>query len=508
MTDVINAISLHRCADDRHRIRFKAGDQMRSLTLAELDEKATAVARRLRLHGIQPRDRVGVMSRNCLAWVLLDLAVLKLGAVTAGFEIGRFEPMRAITDYGLKMLFAEGVPDNGPLRDIGAVEGWAVHGTDSGVADPDDPPFHAGYDPADICAIKLTSGSTGGPKGLERTVASVNSSLTAVQDMFGHGEGDNILVFLPLAYLQQRFWVYSALVNSHDITIAEAEDAEEMARATSPTVIMGVPGFYEDLKARFEAAVMPADPSDRRGAIQERLGARIRYLWTGSAPASQAVLEFFNNNGVPLYEGYGLSETCIVAKNHPGAFRLGSVGKVLPDKTVRFDKDGILIVGSRYPINCRYTWCAPGASEKVFLPTAEVKTFDLGHVDEDGFLYIYGRVDDVLSLSSGLNVLATLIEEKVCEHPQVHGAVLYGNGKGFLSVIISPASPEIDHTSLRDHIDKLNDSSSEEQHILGVVVATERFSIENGMLTAQYKPKRQEIYRRHAKELMAIYKEG
>ncbi len=220
----------------------------------------------------------------------------------------------------------------------------------------------------------------------------------------------------------------------------------------------------------------------------------------------QGVLEFFNHAKVPLYEGYGLNETCIVAKNYPGSFRLGSVGKVVPNKTIRFDKDGVLIVGSRYPVNHQYLWCAPGVNEKIFLPTAEVKTYDLGHVDEDGFLYIHGRLDDVLTLDNGRNnVLVRLIEEKLREHPDVHECVLFGNGKPFLTAVISPHSNNIFSSSLDDYIKTLNETFLPEQRIHALVFAVEKFSIENGLLTSQFKPLRKNIFNRYMAELARVY---
>ena len=499
--DVINTIALNRCENTRHCIRFTVDGQLRSLTLAELDTKATTVAHRLRGLEIGPRDRVGIMAHNRIEWVLLDLAVLKLGAVTAGFEPGRFEPARIVSDFGLALLFTEGAGGPGKVHDIATVATWVD-------SDPSPLQPHAGYDPAEICAIKFTSGSTGTPKGLEATVASVNSALAEVQDMFSHGDGDNLLVFLGSWFLQQRYWIYSALVHRHDVTLASRDDALDVARLASPTVVMGVPGFYEELKAQLEATDLPSHQRERRDVIQERLGGRVRYLWTGSAPASRAVLEFFHDNGVPLYEGYGLNETCIVSKNYPGAFRLGSVGKVLPSKTVRFDKDRILIVGSCHPVNTRYTWSAPGTNEKIFLPTGEVKTYDVGYVDEDGFLFIQGRVDDILTLSTGRNVLVPMIEEKLREHPEIHDCVLYGNGRRSLSAIISPASSDVDHGSLRRFVTELNGGLLAEQRIHALVVASERFTIDNGLLTAQFKPRRRDIHDRYAEELTAVYAEA
>lgn len=503
-SDVINAIALNRCTDTRRHLYFRTTSGVRAMTLADLDRQAMNVAHHLHALGVRPRDRVGIMGSNRIEWVLLDLAVLKVGAVTAGVEPGRFQPSQLVTDYGLRLLFAEGTSSQGAVHDIETVGAWRE---DEGQV-RDSGPFHTGYDPADICAIKFTSGSTGSPKGLEATVASVNGSLASVQEMFAHGDGDNILIFLQLRLLQQRYWIYSALVNQHDVTLVENMDGVlPMAQATSPTVIMGVPGFYEYLKGKLEATDPSLEAAVRRDTIQAQLGGRIRYLWTGSAPAGRAVLEFFNDAGVPLYEGYGLNETCIVAKNHPGAFHLGSVGQVLPTKSVRVDKDGILIVGSRYPVNCRYTWCAPGANEKTFLPTAEVRTFDLGHIDEQGFLYVDGRTDDVLALSTGRNVLTTLVEEQVREHPDVHDCVLFGAGRPFLSAVVSPGTPDLDEASLTRHVQSVNTGLFPEQRVHALVVASEPFSMDNGLLTSQFKPIRHEIHRRYAEDLAVIYDE-
>lgn len=498
MTDVINTIALHRNSDTRHRLHYLEDGALCSITLAELDARAISVALRLRELGIRPGGRVGIIAPNSLEWVLLDLAVLKLGAVTAGFAPGRFDPDELVDSFGLAVLFTPGAGAEGPVRDLAVIADWA-RGTDP--AAREHVPLHRGYDPADICAIKFTSGSTGMPKGLEATVASLNSSLNAVQEMFAHGDGDNLLTFLGNWLVQQRYWIYSALVFGHDVTIVPLVRAAEAARRAAPTVIMGVPGFYEEVRSRLVASGVPVD----RDVIQRELGGRIRYLWTGSAPASSTMLEFFNHNGVPLYEGYGLSETCIVSKNHPGAFRLGSVGKVLPDKTVRFDADGVLIVGGKHPINTRYTWSAPGANEKMFLPTGEVKTYDLGYVDEDGFLFVQGRVDDVISVSSGYGVLSPLLEHKLREHPGVHQCVLYGNGRPFLSAVVSPAALGPDREDLGRFVTALNDTLLPEQRIHALVLAAEPFSFDNGLLTDQFKPKRTTIHTRYAAELEAIY---
>jgi long-chain acyl-CoA synthetase len=416
--DVVNRISTRANEDAAHRIYFSRGGAIESMSLADLDRSAASVARHLHHLGVRPRDRIGVMAKNCVEWVILDLAILKLGAVVAGFETGRFEARSMVQLYGLKLLFVDDGSENASNTiALAAVADWARDEQRL----RETAPFHRGYAPDDICAIKFTSGSTGLPKGLEATVGSVNDSLSSVEKLFGHGNGDNILVFLRLALLQQRYWIYSALAYGHDVTVTTMDEVLPVAQAVGPTVIMGVPGFFDGVKAKIENApgYEPQDIDARQETIQRWLGGRIRYLWTGSAPASRALLDFYNACGVPLFEGYGLNETCIVAKNCPSAFRIGSVGKLLPNKIVDFDADGILIVGSDHPVNTHYSWCAPGDNEKMFLPDGRVKTHDIGYFDDDGYLYILGRADDIITLSSGRNVLVRPLEERLREHPDV-----------------------------------------------------------------------------------------
>jgi long-subunit acyl-CoA synthetase (AMP-forming) len=272
---------------------------------------------------------------------------------------------------------------------------------------------------------------------------------------------------------------------------------------------MGVPGFFEEVKRTLETENAGLeDRAVRKQAIQSEFGGRIRYLWTGSAPASRALLEFYNDCGVPLYQGYGLNETCIVAKNCPIANRVGSVGKVLPNKTVRFDDRGVLIVGSSNPIIRRYSWCSAGDNERMFLPSGEVVTHDVGYLDDDGYLYILGRVDDVIVLSTGRNILVGPIEEHVRDAPEVHDCVLYGHGKPFLTAVVSAASARFDRARIESHIRNLNTTLFPEQQIRGLVISPEQFSIDNGLLTSQFKPIRKEIYARLAREIGVVYEES
>ena len=488
-----------------HRITFARLDGTWSMPLTELYASTGRVAAGLRRHHVRPGDRIGILAANCLEWVLLDLAALRLGAITAGLEPGKFAPgPDLLARYGLTVLYtdqaAPGHPAIRTLADVAAMAECAV--TSERAAATANVPEVA-YGPEDVTTIKFTSGSTGEPKGLAATAGSIDSSMRAVQEMFAHGPGDDIFIFLPLSLLQQRYWIYSALGCEHNVTVSTYQAAFAMLRRTQPTVVMGVPGFYETARRHID------DQARRRGvstaaAARDLFGERIRYLWTGSAPASAAMLRFFTDCGLPIYEGYGLNETCIVAKNCPGASKTGSVGRVLPGKKVLIDAAGVVSVRSDYPVNTRYAYAAPGESERVFGPDGIVRTGDLGYLDEDGFLFIRGRADDVIVLDNGKKVVVRPIEEKMRASPEIEECVLFCPTQTHLVAVVSPAREPADMGAIAGHLARANAALAHDEQIRRVVVARERFSIDNGLLTSQYKPRRQQIFDRYRTGIMAI----
>jgi long-subunit acyl-CoA synthetase (AMP-forming) len=464
-----------------HRISFVRLGGTVSLDLADLHERAGRLAWHLAELGVRAGDRIGILAANSLEWVLLDLAALRLKAVTAGFDPGKFQPEPALlTRYDLAYLFTD---RNAAAPGILPMAGLAELGPGGGLPVVD-------YAPGDATTIKFTSGSTGEPKGLAATAGSIDASILAVQEMFGHGDGDDLFVFLPLSLLQQRYWIYSALRFGHDVTVTTYEAAFPTLRKARPTVVMGVPGFYETARRHIEA-----QRTDPKTAATRLFGDRIRYLWTGSAPASPGLLEFFDGLGLPIYEGYGLNETCIVAKNHPGAHRRGSVGQVLPGKKVLFDADGVISVRSDHPVNTRYAYAAPGESGRVFGPDGTVRTGDVGHLDADGFLYIHGRADDVIVLDNGRKVVVRPIEERLKASQAIEECVVFCPTQTHLAAVISPAADPPDSAAIAAHVAACNAELGPDEQIAHHVVASPRFSIEGGLLTSQYKPRRAQILR-------------
>ncbi|MGB8843145.1 MAG: AMP-binding protein [Aliidongia sp.] len=472
------------------------------LSLGEFDRLARKTALHLQRLGISAGDRIGIVARNRLEWVLLDLAALKLKAVTAGFEAGKFAATVDLAErYGLRLIFTDGAHDAPMIRPL-----------DRLLAEledlPDDPTlapvFHA---PDEVTTIKFTSGSTGEPKGLAATAGSIDSSISASQTLFHHAPEDMLFIFLPLSLLQQRYWIYSALVYGHDVVLTGYEFAFHALKREAPTVVMGVPAFFEALRKGIAARAKSDDPAGLRQAAIEMLGPRIRYLWTGSAPASAEMLGFFEDCGMPIFEGYGMNETCIVTKNGPGAHRRGSVGKPIDGKYVSIDSEGIIVVHSDFPVNTRYLFCAPGESERIFQQDGSVRTGDLGRFDEDGYLYILGRADDVVVLNNGRNVLVRPIEEKLKACNAIIDCVVIGFGQHSLSAIVCPSRDAAARDTITRHLADHNEKSRPDERIGTFLLADEPFSIENGLLTSQYKPKRKAILARYADEITRASKD-
>jgi long-subunit acyl-CoA synthetase (AMP-forming) len=478
-----------------HRLTFRRLAGATTMALAELYESADALARGLRGIGIRPGMRIGIVAANSPQWALLDLAALRLKAVTCGFEAGKFDATPALRDrYELALLFTDRPGSGGQrIRPIADVDELARLGTSAAPL----PAPH--YRPEDVTTIKFTSGSSGEPKGLAATAGSIDSSISAVQAMFGHAGGDNLFIFLPLSLLQQRYWIYSALRFGHDVTVSTYEAAFPALRQAGATVVMGVPAFYETARGHIEASARRAagaavpSAASLRDAARKLFGDRIRYLWTGSAAARPATLRFFADAGLPIYEGYGLNETCIVAKNHPRAHREGSVGQVLPGKTVTFDAHGLISVHSEHPVSRRYEYAAPGESERVFAPDGTVRTGDLGYLDDDGFLFIRGRADDVVVLDNGKNILVRPLEEFLKDSPAIEECVVACPRQSRLAAVISPASDPPDVAAIAAQVAAANAAFGAEMRISDVVITPERFSVGNGMLTSQFKPRRRRI---------------
>jgi long-subunit acyl-CoA synthetase (AMP-forming) len=473
---------------------------------------ASAVAF-LRSLGISGGQRVGFIGSNCYEWIVADLACLALGVVAVPFEqqdtrscedlIRTYQLATLLTDRADRLEQGQSVqPFSAVMAHSSGAGSWTAHR----------------WSPEEILAIKFTSGSTQLPKALAAKAKSADDSIAAVQELFEHQPGDRVLVFLPLQLLQQRYWIYSAILFHFDVIVVSAAHVLAALRVARPTVIMGVPEFFETLRSSFLRDIQGdrcarAELAGYRfinritgGALsrvlglprfKRRLGGRVRYLWTGSAPASRESLRFFAEMGVPLLQGYGMNELCIVSKNSLRHHRRGSVGRLLPNKEVQIGPDGEVLVRNRYEVANGYLHCAAGESERTFRADGFVATGDLGYLDSAGYLYITGRKKDLIVLPSGKKIDPNKIESAVQLSGLVECCLAYTTPGLRIALLLKPR-PGIDAAAIEALVQRLNSTFAPEERIAATREIPEPFSVENGLLTSQFKLKRTRILEKYA----------
>ena len=403
--------------------------------------------------------------------------------------------------------------------------------------------------PSDLATIIYTSGTTGEPKGVMLTHQNLASNMIAAVAILTLGDDERALSFLPLSHSFERMLAYVCLANG--ITIVFAESTETIARdiqTVKPTLMTGVPRVFEKLQARIleKGRGMPeprralftwainvgiaragAELRGRRASalnslqaklaerlvwskIRQNLGGHLKNLVSGSAPLPPSVAEFFHGIGLPITEGYGLTETApVLTGNPPGAARLGSVGRAIPGVEIKIGEDGEIL--ARGPNIMAGYYNKPEATADV-LKDGWFHTGDIGRLDDDGYLYITDRKKDLIVTSGGKNVAPQPIEAVLKRSPLVAEAVLLGDRRKFISTLIVPdfaalerrlqdlgrAAGERDALIERDDVralyqeivDALNRDLSQFEQIRKFRLLPHEFTIETGELTPTLKVKR------------------
>jgi long-chain acyl-CoA synthetase len=415
-----------------------------------------------------------------------------------------------------------------------------------------------------LATIIYTSGTTGEPKGVMLTHRNVVSNVEAVIPIFQLTPADVALTFLPLSHSFERTVVYAYLQSG--LTIVFAENLDTIARdlrATAPTLMTVVPRVCEKLQARVLASVAEASAPRRWlfrqaltraldrvrrsnggpdaltpqgwrerlgdrlvfGKVRERLGGRLRLIVTGSAPLSRETGEFFLAAGLPIYEGYGLTETApALAANHPGRSRLGTVGPAIPGVELRIAEDGEIL--ARGPNVMRGYWNRPDDTAAV-LRDGWFHTGDIGELSPDGFLRITDRKKDLLVTSGGKKVAPQPIEARLKRHPLVAEAVVIGDRRRFPAALIVPAFDVLAErlTALglaggeraalvtrpdvlglyREIVDGINRDLAQFEQVKQIALLPAEFSIAGGELTPTLKVRRRVVETRWHDTIEQMY---
>lgn len=420
--------------------------------------------------------------------------------------------------------------------------------------------------PEDLATIIYTSGTTGEPKGVMLTHGNLVSNLRATADALAISQDDVALSFLPLSHGFERMVSYVYLFCGVTIVFAESFDtvARDLARIR-PTILTGVPRVYEKLHARIldtaraaggsKAAVFrwavnaglarakavlrggSAGPvtslktaiGDRFvfSAIREKLGGRIRFVASGSAPLDGRTMEFFHAIGIPIIEGYGLTETSPILTFNPlNALRVGTVGRPIPGVELRIADDGEIL--ARGPNIMLGYFNKPDATADV-LKDGWFHTGDIGQIDAQGYLTITDRKKDLLVTSGGKKIAPQPIEAVLKRSPLVAEAVLLGDRRKYAAVLIVPdfkalerrlkdlgrppgAKEELIHRPdvlalYQEIIDGLNRELSQFERIKNMAVLPTEFTVESGELTPTLKVKRKVVEQKWHQQIEELYRE-
>ncbi|MBM7231431.1 long-chain fatty acid--CoA ligase [Dietzia cinnamea] len=587
-SDLIPVVARGRAATSPRAVPFDhhVDGRWRSVSNAELVERVDRIAAGLIAAGVEPGDRVALMAGTRLEWVLVDLAVWTAGAITVPIypssSAGQLEWILA--DSAAKVLVAENdehvgvvgdttVPDTCTrilYLDDGALETLEADG-ESVEAETLDAAV-ATLELDTPASIIYTSGTTGRPKGCVITHRNLLSECHALLDHpIGSmaQQGKKVLMFLPLAHVLARAVTYTVYLG--DATVGFWDDTSTILPRFAdfrPHMILGVPRVFEKVrdgiatKAAAKGAVqgriferaeaVAIEDSRLRGndglddarrpsllhtarykaldllvykAIREALGGRCEYAISGGGALPDRISHFFRGAGVPVYEGYGLTESTAAATvNGPGCQRIGTVGRPVAGTSVRIADSGEVELAGELIFD-RYWNNEEATAEAV--RDGWFATGDLGSLDPDGYLTITGRAKEIIVTAGGKNVSPGQVEDAIRAHRLVGHAVLIGEARKFVSALITvdedelrnwaeendrggrPAEDLVTDPALRAEIQAaVDDANRQVSHAEGVkkfVVLPRDFTEDSGELTATLKVKRHVVAQHYAEQIEGMY---
>ena len=549
----------------------------------EIYRGVVGVARALESWGVGKGDRVAILSENRPEWMIADFAALALGAVTVPIYSTQTTEQTSfvLNDSGARVIAVSSkqqlekvltVQRHTPVERIlvmDAVEtAHAVHMQSLMLRGPSD--FDAEFDaraqsigPGDLATIIYTSGTTGTPKGAMLTHGNMASNIVHSLEGFDVGtKGEVNVSFLPLAHVTARHVDCALLYRG--VVLAYCPDLAQVAQAlreVQPAVFVGVPRVYEKIRQQvvLQAAGFPksavyrwalavgrrhraeilagSKPPALSWKIANRLlfskvragmGGKAEEFISGGAPLGRELTEWYADIGIPIHEGYGLTETSpVIAVNKPGTAKLGTVGKPLANLEVRIAGDGEVLV--RGPSVFKGYWNRPEETRDAFVD-GWFKTGDIGHFDSEGYLSITDRKKDLIKTSGGKFIAPQPLENSLKLNPLIGTAVVLGDRRKFPAVLIAPHFPVLEDWARANHVDfasrqtlvanarvqalyegiveELNQNLARFEKLKRVLVVPEELSESHGTMTHTFKVRRRGIEARYRALIDEMYEKA
>lgn len=544
-----------------------------NVTTGEFHERVVSAAKGLIALGIAKGDAVTIFSSTRLEWGILDFALAAVGAVSVPIYDTDSAPQaqRIMNDSVVKLAFADNrerfdrldsVKDHCPaLKQILMIEGnalGALEGLGVTVSDEELNERVATVRTDDLATIVYTSGSSGNPKGAELTHKNfVSITIAASQALHEVVLDDHprLLLFLPLAHCFARFIQYASIA-SDDGVVGYLPDTKTLLpdlRSFEPTYLLGVPRVFEKVynaashkagagwKGRlFVKAAEAARAWSRKeqageqhtfAEIAERakyetlvyrtvrgaLGPKIKYVACGGAPLSLDLAHFYNGIGLPMIQGYGMTETAApFAATRVTDNVIGTVGQPAPGSSIRISDEGELQV--KGPNVFRGYHNLPEKTAEAFTADGWLRTGDLAEIDDEGHIIITGRIKDIIITAGGKNVSPIPLEEEIAKCPIVEHCVVVGDQRPFIGALVTldpeslalwlpahglstetPVDRLATNAAVREeiqqYVDKANATVSRAESVRKFAVLDTQFTQENKCLTPSLKVVRPAVNR-------------
>lgn len=513
--DLRNIVSRLEGRTDNRVITFEKGTVVQRSHATVHDDVLAARAALAGL-GVQPGMRVGIRAPNSYQWIVHDLALIDLRAVSVAFtdDFAGVNAQELCDRYSLSLLLVPageiaGGRAEGPLVASLDGENTGVRALDRGLESTNET--------LECPGLIFSSGSSGGLKGLTLHRQGIEASIDVFAQAIDPRPDDCVLLFLPISNFQQRLIYYAALWYGFDLIVTDPSRLFRALKELRPTILIAPPTLYEAFETRFSnlapwkravaraaADVIRLLPSPALRAkaaallfreVYETLGGRMRFMVTGMAPIKRSTLKLFARMQLPLFETYGMIECGSIALNVPGAHRLGSVGRLLPGIEVELAQDGEIVVHKEHTISSGYFQSGEGEAERTFLGDHRLATGDIGRFDADGYLYLVGRKKEIIVTAGGEKVHPEALESEIDSCPWVAKAVVFGApGTPSLSVVVLPKDPK--DPAAAAHIERFVEGVNQRHPAIsiGKVIFTDlAFTRENGFLRPNLKLDRRRI---------------
>jgi len=577
LNDILLAVRNSR--RDRVMLQKRAAVWM-PISSTEIYSSVVALARTLESWGIRKGDRVAILSENRSEWTITDFAVLSLGAVTVPIYATQTTEQTSyiLNDSGARIIAAS---TKGQLEKILAIQSRTpverILVMDA-VEDPRavqmrelmlqgpvdfDPEFDSRCQtilPDDLATIIYTSGTTGTPKGAMLTHGNMASNISCSMEAFGFGTKDELSVsFLPLSHVTARHVDFALLYRG--VVLAYCPDIGQLAQTLAevqPNIFVAVPRVYEKIRqqvisktmgfpknevyrwalsvgrAHRSETVAGIKPTSHSWKIADQLvfskvragmGGKAEEFISGGAPLGRELAEWYADLGIPIHEGYGLTETSpVIAVNTPTANKLGTVGRPLANVEVKIAEDGEVL--ARGPSIFKGYWNRPEETQAAFVD-GWFKTGDIGHLDSDGYLSITDRKKDLIKTSGGKFIAPQPIENSLKLNPFIGTSVVLGDRRKFPAVLIAPNFPALEEWARENQVDltsrqalvanpkvqalyegiieELNQNLARFEKLKRVLVVPEELSAADGTLTHTFKVRRRGIEERYKTLIDEMY---